>query len=180
MIYLIFLDILQSENSTMKNAVELPSVAGLFFRVILTLLFILFVIYMIIRLINMKQNLKQNQKKWVKIIDYQGLGTNRGLYLMELYDVTCIVSVCEGQISILKEIDKNDDRWQEIEEGINKSDDVFPKGVINLLRGGYTGKSNDDISKDISRDAFKNKLYEQLKRTKDLSQNYLKRRDRGE
>jgi flagellar biogenesis protein FliO len=159
-------EVTQKENQAVNNFAEYPSVAGLFFRVVFTLLFILFIVYLVMKLIRKQNILRQNQKTWIKILDYQALGLNRGLYLMELYDMTCIVSICEGEINILKEIDTTDEKWFDVKDSIALEEDIVSKGIGKIFRG------------EINRGNFQKQLEDQINRSKYLSLLYKKRRDK--
>lgn len=154
----------------MDTVVVYPSVAALFFRIIFTLIFIVFVAYLILRLIQRQQNLQQNQKKWVKIFDYQALGSNRGLYLMELYGHTCIVAVSEGQINILQEIDTNTENWEKVKNSLLESEDLLTKGMGKLFKK----------EKDFPKSDFQQQLAEQFRRNRHLSRGIFQGRDKDE
>lgn len=106
--------------------VELPSVAGLFFRILASLALIIILTYFVLYIVKKQQNFRQQQKEWVKIFDYQALGPNRGLYLLELYNAVVIAGVSEGQIAILKEINPDDEEWREMKEKLRQGGNFLP------------------------------------------------------
>lgn len=173
----IFLTALPPENPENYYVANYPSVTALFFRIILTLIFVVLITYIILRIIKRQQNLQQNQKKWVKILDYQALGTNRGLYLIELYDIVCIVAVSDGQISILKEIDTGNEKWEEIKNSLLDSEDFVTKGIERLFKiKDYSLTKNIDLT----RNDFQQQLAEQFRKNQHLSQDIFRGRDRDE
>jgi len=178
MLAIIFFSMSQAPNPEISNVASYPSVTALFFRIIITLIFVILVSYLILRLIKRQQNLQDNQKKWVNILDYQSLGTNRGLYLMELTGKHYIVAATEGEISILKEIDSDSEQWQEIQDSLQVSEDIITTGIARLFRR----KNNPFGSKDNynSQSEFQQQLAEQLKRNKNLSHSISKGRDKIE
>ena len=173
----IFLTALQPENPENYYVANYPSVAALFFRIILTLIFVVLITYIILRIIKRQQNLQQNQKKWVKILDYQALGTNRGLYLMELYGLVCIVAVSDGQINILKEIDADNEKWEEIKNSLFESEDFVTKGIELLFQ-----KKDHYLTKNVNltKNDFQQELAEQFRKNQHLSQDIFRGRDRDE
>ncbi|HHZ17185.1 MAG TPA: flagellar biosynthetic protein FliO [Peptococcaceae bacterium] len=172
---LIFLSAMENESTAVQNVMELPSTGALLFRIVLSLLIIVFVVYFVLRIINQQQKLRDNQRKWVKILDYQPLGTNRGLYLMELYDITCIVAVSDGEIKILKELDTTSNKWREIQEQLQELDTIVPSGVIKFLQSKLPHKNKIDSQK-----YFQQQLAEQLRKSEHLSQEILKGRETDE
>lgn len=173
MLTITFVSALQPENTSVNNFAEYPSVAGLFFRIILSFIFILLVVYLVLKILNKQQDLRHNQKKWIKILDYQALGSNRGLYLVELYDITCIVAVSEGQINILKEIDTSTEKWQVTKEGLIASEDLISKGLGRLFNGKLSAK---ELNGKLTGKEFQQQLTEQLRRTRNLSWDFFKGR----
>jgi flagellar biogenesis protein FliO len=173
MLTIIFATALQSENTAINNFAEYPSVAGLFFRIILSFIFILLVVYLVLKILNKQQNLRHNQKNWIKILDYQALGSNRGLYLIELYDITCIIAASEGQITILKEINTGTEKWQETKETLVTSEDLISKGLGRLFNGSFSAKKPNG---KIAGKEFQQQLAEQLRRTRNLSWDFFKGR----
>jgi flagellar biogenesis protein FliO len=165
-----------ADNLEKNPVADYPSVAGLFFRVILTLLFIIFVVYLILRLVKRQQNLQQNQRKWVKIFDYQPLGANQGLYLMKIYDLTCIVAVSDGQINILKEIETDTEKWEEIKNSLVETEDLFTKGIARLL----PRKETPQTKKSFTKSDFQQQLAEQFRRNQHLSRGVFQGRHKDE
>ena len=165
----------QTGDLKMEEFVTYPSVAGLFFRVILTLLFIIFITYLILRLIKRQQYFRQNQKKWAKIFDYQPLGANQGLYLMELYDSVYIIAVSDARIEILKEIDINTDKWAEIVSSLQE-DDLLPRGIMKY----FPFRETASREKSFNKIHFQKELSEQIHRNQRLTRDVLQRGQKDE
>lgn len=178
MLEIILFSAFQPENPDLNNVVSYPSVTSLFFRIIFTLVFVIVLTYIILRIIKRQQNLQQNQKKWINILDYQALGSNRGLYLMDLYGLICIVAVSDGQISILKEIDPDTEKWENVKNSLLETENFLTKGIgKSLLRIKDISINNE---KTLSKDKFPQYLSEQLRKNKYLSHDIFQGRDKDE
>jgi len=154
------------EVAPVQQPLEMPSVAGLFFRIIISLIFILVITYFVMKLLKRQNDLQQRQKNWIKIFDYQGLGTNRGIYLMEILNDVYLVGVSEGQINILKEIDQSDDYWDDIKESFAKNqEEILPWGLEKLIKENM-GKFK--LVNSQKENPFKKHLDDQLDRTSRL------------
>jgi flagellar biogenesis protein FliO len=174
---IIFFTALTADSSATNSVMELPSVSALFFRIILSLFLIIFIVYFILRIINQQQKLRDNQRKWVKILDYQPLGPNRGLYLMELDDLTCIVAVSDSQISIVKKIETDSPRWKEIKENLQEIENIMPFRISRFFKEGFPLRKNNE---ELNRQRFQQQLAEQLRKSQHLSHEIIKGRDRDE
>ncbi len=103
------------------------SVAGYVFRIIISLAFILAITYFVMRILKKQCSIQQRQKNWIRIFDYQGLAANRGIYLVEILGKVYVLGASEGQISILAEIDQDDEYWNDIKEDvINAQEELLP------------------------------------------------------
>lgn len=151
-----------------QQPVELPSMAGYFFRVLISLIVIIILTYLIINLIKKQNDFQQKQKSWIRIIDYQALGANRGIYLVDMLSAIYVLGVSEGQINILKEIDPNDDNWLIIRENLEQRD-VLPLGLVHKLKEGL---KNLRSSKEPDNGRFKDQLEQQIKRSHRLYRQY--------
>lgn len=151
------------EVTPVQQPQEMPSVAGLFLRIIISLIFILVITYVVMKLLKRQNDLQQRQKNWIRIFDYQGLGTNRGIYLMEILNDVYLVGVSEGQINILKEIDQSDDYWDDIKESFEKNqEEILPWGLEKLIKENL-GKFK--LVNSQKEKPFKKQLDDQLDRT---------------
>lgn len=159
-----------------QQPVELPSMAGYFFRVLISLIVIIILTYVVVSLIKRQNEIKQKQKSWIRIIDYQALGTNRGIYLVELLSGIFLIGVSEGQINILKEIDPNDDNWLILRENLEQRD-ILSLGLTEKLKEGLRKFSAPEGS---SNGRFKDQLDKQLKRSHRLYRQYTGGDDDGE
>lgn len=155
------------ETSPVQQPLAMPSVAGLFFRIIISLIFILVITYVVMKLLKRQNDLQQRQKSWIRIFDYQGLGANRGIYLLELLNDVYVVGVSEGQINILREVDQNDDFWNDVKDSLEqKQEEILPWGLEKLIKENLGKfKPNNNMRKESS---FKKELDDQLGRTNRL------------
>lgn len=132
-----------------------PNMAGYFFRIIFSLTAVIFLTYLILKFLKKQNRLKQNQKSWIKVHDYQGLGLNKGFYLIELFSVICVVGMSENGFSIIKEIDPESEEWEQVKEELdNGMTNSF--GLKNMLH------------RQTNSSGFGKQLKEQLNRTQDL------------
>lgn len=123
-------------DPSLGDPVPYPSMGNLFFRIIISLAFILFLTYLVLKLLKRQNALQLRQKSWIRIYDYQALGTNRGIYLMEMFSRIYLVAVAEGQVNILREIDDNDEEWIDLRESIQvgQDEDILPWGLGRVLK----------------------------------------------
>lgn len=165
------------------EAAELPSVASLFFKIMVSLLVILILTFLILKLIKKQQNYQQNQKEWIQIMDYQALGQNRGIYLLNIFTIPYIVGVTDGQINILKELDPQDQEWQEVKGKLERSSEIISPGIQKFLQQGwksirYSGQARQP-EKDVLTQDFNDQLQQQLKRTHHLLNRAKEGEDHG-
>lgn len=165
-----------------------PSMAGLFLRVVLTLAVIIFLTYIVLRIIKRQQSIQQkisNERKgWVRVYDYQGLGANRGLYLVELFSGVCVLGVSENGITLLKEIPEDNEEWLALKDNLEMPEEVLPPGLAGFFRNvaGLFPK-NDQAPKSFAKElseSLADKVNGQLNRTRDLSQRLNGRKNDGE
>lgn len=147
-----------------QQPIELPSMAGYFIRVFFSLILIIILTYVVIKMIKKQNDIQQRQKEWIKIIDYQALGSNRGIYLVEILAVVYILGVSEGQLSILKEIDPQDDNWLVMREHIEHQE-TLPMGLDRMLKDGLRRFKSSGGSDTVR---FKDQLEQQLNRSQRL------------
>lgn len=119
-----------------QNPLPYPGVGNLFFRIIISLVFILFLTYLVLKLLKRQNTLQLRQKSWIRIYDYQALGTNRGIYLMEMFSRIYLVAVTEGQVNILLEIDSDDEEWTDLRESLQSAQEeaILPWGLGEALK----------------------------------------------
>lgn len=145
---------------------ELPSMGGYLLRIILSMIFIVAITYLAMKLLRRQSNLMQRQKSWIKIYDYQGLGSNRGIYLLEILGSVYIMGISEGQFSILKEVDPNDEYWNDIKDDLeNIREEIIPAGLKKWFSrdiGMYGRSTSSPVG------SFENELDKQLDRSQRL------------
>lgn len=119
----IFLVAAEADNAGLQQPLQF-SAAEIFFRVMASLLVILVLTYLVLKVVKKQQELQQKQqfrdRGWIRVLDYQALGTNRGLYLLEIINRVFIVGVSENQINIITEIDPSDESWNRLRENMEK------------------------------------------------------------
>lgn len=145
---------------------ELPSTAGYFLQIIVTMIFIVFVTYLVMKLLKRQINLQQRQKNWIRIYDYQGLGNNRGIYLAEILGQIYVMAICDGKFSILQEIDPEDENWLAIKDGLEEGqEEILPPGLKKWLTGNVGLLRS---RKTAAEKNFEKELDEQLARSQRL------------
>lgn len=146
----------------METVMELPSVGGLFFRILSSLLVIILLTYFVLKLIKKQNNLRFKQKGWIRVFDYQALGSNRGIYLMELLGSVYIVGASEGHLGIIKEIDPTDEKWLEVKEQLHKNDEIISNSLQNMITTGINRWKAKDITPTPAETPFSLQLDRQL------------------
>lgn len=166
-------------NVTTEVPFQYPNVGSLFLRVIFSLLLIIVLTYLVLKLIKRQQDVQQGQKLWIKILDYQALGGNRGIYLLEMFSNIYLVSSSEGQIAILKEINPNDDLWLDIKDDLIVNKDIVAPGIRNIFKRGMDYvKSTVHINQNTFREELDQQLNQEVndlaQRTNQLHQRLTK------
>lgn len=153
-----------------------PSMAGLFIRSLLSLAVIVLLTYLVLRFIKKQQSIQQkirNERKgWIRIYDYQALGANKGLYLLELLSEICVVGVTENGINILKEIKEDSEEWLAIKEILNESEEIIPPGLTKFFKSNFlslkkVNNSNKNFQEVLNSRLTQN-INKQLERTRNL------------
>jgi flagellar biogenesis protein FliO len=135
-----------------------PSMGSLLFRIVLSLIVVLLLVYGLLRLIRKQNQLRLNQKNWIRIHDYFSLGINRGVYLMEVMSRIYVVAMAEGHVRILREMDPDDPEWETLKDALAQdSGRIFPD-FKEFFRRNRSGKS------------FQSELDRQMQRSRRLSQ----------
>ena len=159
-----------------------PGMAALFFKLLLSLAIIIVLIYLILKFIKNQQGLelkkRARQKDWIHIVDYQGLGTNKGIYLLKIINKTYAVAVSENSISTICEFANS----EEGQSGFVRSDDSNQEAVrtdiLGIVRGILSKKpllkNKGDFQKELN-----NKLSEQLDEQRERTHRILAKLNKG-
>jgi len=158
----------ETEDSALIQTQQLPSMAGYFFRVILSLAIIIVLTYAVLRVIKKQQEIQQKMartgKDWIKVFDYHSLGTNRGIYLVQILSAVCIIAVSDNHISILKEIDPADEEWQTIRENLEKTPEIIPSGLLQRILPVFRKPESTDFKTELG-EILNGQVKDQLDRT---------------
>lgn len=152
----------------------------LFFRVLASMIVIIFLTYLVAKILRRQQKSQHGQKSWMKILDYHQLGQNKGIYLMDILSKVYLVGVTEGNISILKEIDQDNETWLDLKETLEVSDNVIPENFKNVFKeriGLFKKEKNFD---DVFKDELKQKINDQRLMSHRLFQQVQKEDNDGE
>lgn len=148
----------------METVMELPSVGGLFFRILASLLVIIILTYFVLQIIKKQNDLRFREKGWIRVLDYQALGPNRGIYLMELLNCVCLVGASEGQLGIIKEIDPEDETYLAVKEQLDKRAEMPAQSWPEMLLEGWKLRRADKTNQGRDRRAgsFSSELEQQV------------------
>ncbi|MBD8068287.1 flagellar biosynthetic protein FliO [Bacillus sp. PS06] len=135
-----------------------------FFKMIFALMFVLLLMYFILKFVN-KRNKLFSQQRFMENLGGTSLGTNRSLQLVKVGNEILVLGVGES-ITLLKEIN-NEDEVNEIVDEFNNQDQIVQP--INILKK-LTGKQTSE-HENKGNDQFITLLKEQLS---DLSDNRKK------
>ncbi len=141
------------------SAGTVPSMSGLFFRVLISFILIILLLYGVLKLLKKQQEIRlqiqQDRKNWIKVYDYQELGTGKGVYLTEIMSKVCILGVTDNNVSLLKEIESEDETWQDIKDGLIDKRKENPKGIGGFfstsLKEELEGQKNNVIDEQLQR-----------------------------
>jgi len=123
-----------------------PGMATLFFKLLLSLAIIIVLIYLVCKFIKNQQLLrsktKERKKDWIRIVDYQGLGTNKGIYLIEIIDKIFAVAVSENSISTICEIGSSEEGHPEFAKNNEGVQTAVGIDLIGLIKGQLDEQKN--------------------------------------
>lgn len=164
-----------AQNGSIPQQLQ-PSMAGLFIRSFLSLAVIVLLTYFVLRFIKKQQSIQQkirNERKgWVRIHDYQALGANKGLYLLEIFSGICVAGVTENGINIIKEIKEDSEEWLAVKEILHESEEIMPPGLTRLLKKDIFSfkkiKNNNVNFQDVLNNRLGKNISNQLERTHNL------------
>ncbi|MCR4440961.1 MAG: flagellar biosynthetic protein FliO [Peptococcaceae bacterium] len=134
----------QTEAAELQPQLQ-PSMAGLFFRLVISLLMILLLTLAVFRIIRKHQKLQlklQREKTgWIRIYDFQALAPNKGLYLVEVFSRVYVLAAGESGLSVLLEIDQDDEEWQAVKAALEASEQLIPPGITAVFKDRIFGRS---------------------------------------
>lgn len=98
-------DKLDLENIQQESQLQQPLKTGnLVIRYVFSVAGVLILTYLILKFFAGRQHYSENGD-WIQVIDYMPLGTNKGVYLMDIEGKGFILGVTEHQINIISTID---------------------------------------------------------------------------
>lgn len=143
-----------------------PDMATLFMRALISMAVILLLTYFVLRLIKRQQDLQQKRrndsKLWIKVYDYQALGPNRGIYLIELFSRVYVVGASENGMNILREVAPDDEEWLAVQDVLSDPGNIIPPGFDKFI-----GRWRNSFKHEMSRQ-LKAEVSEQLAKTQEL------------
>lgn len=132
-----------------------PDMATLFMRALISMVVILLLTYFVLRLIKRQQDIqlkRQNDSKlWIRIYDYQALGPNRGIYLIELFSRIYVVGATENGINILREVAPDDEEWLAVKDMLSVPGKIIPPGFHKFI-GRWRKDFKDEMSRQLNAD----------------------------
>lgn len=154
---------------------QMPSMAGYFFRVAISLTIILVLTYLVIRVIKKQQEIQQRGERagreWIRVFDYYSLGVNRGIYLAQVLGGVYVIAVSDHYIGILKEINPEDDSWHSIRESLETTGEFIPAGLRQKVTS-YLKKIRGKDFKAELEESLNGEISDQLNRTRRLHRQY--------
>jgi len=174
----------QTEAAELQPQLQ-PSMAGLFFRLVVSLLMILVLTLLVFRMIRKHQKLQmklQREKSgWVRIYDFQALGPNKGLYLVEVFSRVYVLAAAENGLNVMAEIGRDDEEWLAVKAGLEESEQIVPRSITALLKDALSGKA-DKKSKDAAefKQELSRKLSEELDERLEKTRHLFRRVQEGE
>jgi flagellar biogenesis protein FliO len=139
-------------------ALQQPSMGSLLLRIVMSLILVLALLYGFLRVIRKQNQLRLNQKQWIKIHDYFSLGVNRGVYLMEVMNRIYVVTMAEGHVHILREMDPDDPEWETLKDALTQDNTRSFPAFKEFFSRNRLGRS------------FQSELDRQMQRSRRLSQ----------
>jgi flagellar biogenesis protein FliO len=128
--------------------VQQSSMGSVLLRVLFSLAVVGVLLYFLLKLLRRQNELRLEQKDWIKVHDYFSLGMNRGVYLMEVMSKLYVVAISEGNIRILHEMNVDSPEWEALKDGLTRKRD----GSFSLLKGFFDRKLPDrDFRSVLSR-----------------------------
>jgi flagellar biogenesis protein FliO len=135
-----------------------PSMGNMLLRIAISLIVVFLLLYVLLRVLRRQNQLRLDQKSWIKVHDYFSLGINRGVYLMEIMSRVYVVTMAEGHVHILREIDPDDPEWETLKDELaQRNTRILPDFK------GFFGKNRSNGS-------FRSELDRQMQRSRRLSQ----------
>lgn len=99
-------DSINLPDYTEPETTALPSMAGLFIKIILSLGIIIFLTYGVMRVL--QKQFKTTGGSWINVVDQVSLGPNRGLFIANIAGKIVALGVTDHQIVKILEIDDPD------------------------------------------------------------------------
>jgi flagellar biogenesis protein FliO len=134
------------------------SMGSVLLRVVLSLALVGVLLYFLLKILRRQNELRLDQKSWIKVHDYYSLGMNRGVYLMEVVSKIYVVAMSEGNFQILHEMDLDDPEWETLKDGLTQE----KERILPALKGFF---NKNPLNSD-----FRDLLSKQMQRSRRLSQ----------
>ncbi|MDR1204489.1 MAG: flagellar biosynthetic protein FliO [Peptococcaceae bacterium] len=134
------------------------SMGSVLLRVVLSLALVAVLLYFLLKILRRQNELRLDQKSWIKIHDYYSLGMNRGVYLMEVMSKIYVVAMSEGNFQILHEMDLDDPEWEALKDELTQEKDK----ILPAIKGFF--------NRNLPNTDFRDLLSKQMQRSRRLSQ----------
>lgn len=140
-----------------SEVVPMPSMIGLFFKLVVSLVIITGLAYLVMRL--MRKNMRVlSRTENIKVLDHYAFSLNKGIYITQIAGQVCVLGVTDHNISLITEINDKDLAEQLILQAKEKEEEpVIPAGVLDRIvpkmRRSVSGKStfNTHIQNQIKK-----------------------------
>ena len=99
----------QNETSDAINLTQGTSSIGMIFlRYIIAVIFVVSLLYFTLKFISKKNEPKYVEGSWLNVLDYNYMGNNKGIYLVEINKEGYVLAVSEHQMTLLTKIDNEE------------------------------------------------------------------------
>ncbi len=84
------------------------NIGFLLVRYLIAVIFVVSLLYFTLKCITKKNEPKYRDGNWSNVLDYNYMGNNRGLYLVEINNEGYVIGSTENSLNLLTKIEKND------------------------------------------------------------------------
>lgn len=84
------------------------NIGFLLVRYLIAVIFVVSLLYFTLKYITKKNEPKYQDGNWSNVLDYNYMGNNRGLYLVEINNEGYVIGSTENSLNLLTKIEKND------------------------------------------------------------------------
>ncbi len=135
------------------EAFEMPSMFGLFFRLIFSLLFIVGIAFITMKFLRKNMKVLSSGVN-IRVLDQYSFSMNKGVYITQIAGKTYVLGVTDNNISLITEITDQDIIDEIVDKAREKEiEPIIPPGILeSILPGVFKGNSQGgNFNKHIQR-----------------------------